>query len=112
MAVKLTADDNGVRIALKVVPGASRDRVVGVLGDALKVAVSKRPEGGAANRAVIQLVAEAMRVAAARVEVVKGVTNPRKEVRVSGLTLAEGESGWMSCYANGGSASILQTFTR
>jgi len=60
MPVKLTADDSGVRIALKVVPGASRDRVMGTLGDALKVAVSKPPEGGAANRAVVQLLAAAL----------------------------------------------------
>jgi uncharacterized protein len=89
MRVKLTADDSGVQIALKVVPGASRDRIVGALGDALKVAVSKPPEGGAANRAVVQLLGKALRVPAAQVEVVKGRTNPRKEVRVSGLTLAE-----------------------
>ena len=89
MPVKLTADDSGVRIAMKVVPGASRDRVMGTLGDALKVAVSKPPEGGAANRAVVQLLAAALGVGAAQVEVVKGLTNPRKEVRVSGLTLSQ-----------------------
>ena len=87
--VMLTPTADGVRIALKVVPGASRDRVVGALGDALKVAVTKPPEGGAANRAVVQLLAKAMRVATAQVEIVKGPASPRKEVRVSGLTLLE-----------------------
>jgi len=58
---------------------------VGILGDALKVAVSKAPEGGAANRAVVKLLAGALNVAAKQVEIVKGQTNPRKEVLVRGV---------------------------
>ncbi|MGB7159268.1 MAG: DUF167 domain-containing protein [Tepidisphaeraceae bacterium] len=91
MGVKLTADDSrgGVRILLKVVPGASRDRIVGTLGDALKVAVSKPPEAGAANSAVVALLAEALGVSARQVEVVRGHGNPRKEVLVMGASLSE-----------------------
>jgi uncharacterized protein YggU (UPF0235/DUF167 family) len=62
---------------------------MGVLGEALKVAVSKPPEGGAANRAVVQLLADALGVPAAHVEVVKGLTNPRKEVIVRGMPLED-----------------------
>ena len=32
--------DGGIEFGVKVVPGSSRDRVLGVLGDLLKVAVS------------------------------------------------------------------------
>ncbi|KKK79180.1 hypothetical protein LCGC14_2836110, partial [marine sediment metagenome] len=39
-------------IAVKAVPGASRDRVVGVLGDCLKVATSQPAEKGKANKAI------------------------------------------------------------
>ena len=42
----------GVRFPLKVVPGSSRDRIVGLLGDALKIAVSKPPADGAANKVI------------------------------------------------------------
>jgi uncharacterized protein len=90
VAVKLMVDDSGgVRLALKVVPGASRDRIVGLLGDTLKVAVSKPPEGGAANKAVVALLADALKVPARQIEVVKGHTNPRKEVLVTGISIAE-----------------------
>ena len=73
---------------LSVVPGAKRDRIVGELGDALKVAVSKPPEDGAANRAVVELLAAALGVSAAQVEIVRGHSNPRKEALVRGITAA------------------------
>jgi uncharacterized protein (TIGR00251 family) len=85
--VKLTAQPDGVRLAIKVVPGASRDRIVGAYGDALKVAVSKPPEGGAANKAVISLLAETLGVPPAHVQIVRGQTSPRKDVLIAGLPL-------------------------
>src|SRR6476620_2636829 len=44
---------------VKVVPGASRDRVVGRYGDGVKVQVSAPPEGGKANKAAIEVNARA-----------------------------------------------------
>jgi hypothetical protein len=91
MPLQLTNDPaaGGVRMALKVVPGASRDRIVGVLGDALKIAVSKPPEGGAANKAVIQLLARHLGLPAASITITRGHANARKEVLVIGMTSEE-----------------------
>jgi len=74
---------------LKVVPGAKRERIVGELGDALKVAVSKPPEAGAANRAVVDLLAAALGVPAGHVEIVRGHGHARKEVLVRRMTAKE-----------------------
>ena len=76
-------------MALKVVPGASRDRIVGVLGDALKIAVSKPPTDGAANKAVIQLLAAHLGLPATSITITRGHANPRKEVLIAGLTLEQ-----------------------
>ncbi len=89
MPLRLTPTPAGVRFAIKVVPGASRDRVVGLLGDALKVAVSKPPSGGAANAAVIALLATALGVRESQIAIVSGHTNPRKEIEVSGVTVEQ-----------------------
>jgi hypothetical protein len=40
------------RLRIKVVPGSSRDEVVGWLGDALKIKVTAPPQKGRANEAV------------------------------------------------------------
>ncbi len=91
MPIQLTNDPaaGGVRLALKVVPGASRDRIVGVLGDALKIAVSKPPADGAANKAVIQLLARHLALPAAAITITRGHANPRKEVLITAITLEE-----------------------
>ncbi len=74
---------------VKVVPGASRDRVVGLLGDRLKIAVSAPAEKGKANKAVCAALAEALGVSPRSVEVVSGPTQPRKTLGIEGLTPAQ-----------------------
>ncbi len=73
------------RLKVKVVPGASRTRVVGWLGDALKVRVSAPPEKGKANAAVAAVVAEALGLPAGSVAVVSGKSSPRKQLEIRGL---------------------------
>jgi hypothetical protein len=77
--------DAGCRIAVKVVPGASRDRIAGPLGERLKVQVRQAPEQGKANRAVCDLVASALGVKRADVAVLRGRTRPEKDLAVRGV---------------------------
>jgi len=79
----------GTVLAVKVVPGSSRERIVGRLGERLKVAVRKPPEKGAANKAVCDLIASAMGVRATDVEVLRGQVRPEKELLVRGLSPEE-----------------------
>ena len=74
---------------VKVVPGSSRDRVAGRYGDGIKVQVSAPPEGGKANKAVIEVIAAALGVRAQQVQIVKGQTKARKVVEISGMELAD-----------------------
>jgi uncharacterized protein (TIGR00251 family) len=76
-------------INVKVVPGASRDRVAGRYGDGIKVQVSAPAEGGKANEAVVRVIAEALGVKRQQVQIVKGRTQPRKVAEVSGVEQAE-----------------------
>ena len=88
--IRAVGDD--VEIRVKVVPGASGDRIVGPLGDALKVRVSAPPERGKANAAVASLLADALGVSAKSVSVVSGMTSPRKVVLVSSCTVEHAEA--------------------
>lgn len=69
-----------LELRLKVVPGASRTTLGGALGDRLKVRVAEPPEGGKANRAVLDLLSSWF--AGASVELVSGHGTPLKTVRV------------------------------
>lgn len=90
--MRLTPLADGFAIAVKVVPGASRERVLGAYGDGIRVAVTAPPEGGAANKAVVDLLAETLGVSRGQVSIVRGHANPRKELAISGLTADEIES--------------------
>jgi uncharacterized protein (TIGR00251 family) len=65
-----------------VVPGASRDRVVGLHGDAVKVQVAVPPEGGRANLATVDVVARWADVPSGAVSLVRGQRSRRKQLRL------------------------------
>ncbi len=76
----------GSVIAVKVVPGASRDKLAGALGDALKVTTAAPPEKGKANQAVANTLAKALGLTRRDVHLQAGPTSPRKEFLVEGLS--------------------------
>ena len=78
-----------VTLNVKVVPGASRDRVAGRYGDGVKVQTSAPPEGGKANAAVALILAQFLGVKASQVVLISAPANPRKQFRISGLSAAE-----------------------
>lgn len=71
-----------MRLSLKVVPKSSRDRIVGWVGDRLKVQVTAAPERGKANDAVIDVLAEGLGVPRSALRIVSGETSPLKTVEV------------------------------
>jgi uncharacterized protein (TIGR00251 family) len=73
------------RLGLKVVPGSSRDEVVGWLGDSFKVKVKAPPEKGRANEAVVALLADRLGIKASSIAVVSGHRSPAKVVAVEGM---------------------------
>lgn len=82
----LTDGPDGVVVAVKAVPNASRDRIVGVLGDCLKVTVSAPAEKGKANKAIAKLLASTLGLSQRDVTLTAGATNPRKEFRLGGVS--------------------------
>ena len=77
--------DDGLRIPLRVRPGASHPSVGGRYGpDTLVVAVAARAVDGAANRAVVDALAAAFGVRRGDVELVVGGASRSKVARISG----------------------------
>jgi uncharacterized protein (TIGR00251 family) len=86
-AVEIIPRADGIELTVKVVPGASRTKVAGVWGNALKLAVAAPPEGGKANAAVTELLAKTLGVKKGAVEIVSGHGQPVKRVAVTGITV-------------------------
>jgi uncharacterized protein (TIGR00251 family) len=75
-----------VRFDVHVQPRASRSEVVGVKDGALRVRLAAPPVEGAANDALIELLADVLHVAKRDVRIILGSRSRRKVVEVDGVT--------------------------
>ena len=75
-----------VRVSVHVQPRASRSEIVGLHGTALKVRLQAPPVDGAANEALVTLLAKRLGVARRAVRVVAGASSRAKTVEVDGIT--------------------------
>lgn len=85
----IVAAGAGTRLRLRVQTRASRDEVAGVAGDALRVRLTAPPVDGAANEALVRLLAERLDVSRGSIALVSGHTGRNKVVEVSGLSPEE-----------------------
>lgn len=82
----VTDRDGGVCFEVRVLPRARRDAVVGVHDGALKVALTAPPVEGAANRALVALLAKRFGVPKRSVHILRGATGRSKTLRIDGIT--------------------------
>lgn len=85
MTLRIQRTASGVRINIRVQPRASRAEVGGVHGDALKVRVTAPAIEGAANAAVIELLAATFGVSRRAVTLVSGAGSRSKIVEIEGV---------------------------
>ena len=94
-----------VRISVRLQQGASRDEVAGwqesgqpsqskcnEIALALRVRVRAAPVDGAANTALVQLLAKRLGVAKSRVSLVSGATARNKVVEIEGISTSEAKN--------------------
>ena len=87
-ALTLTRRDRGVRFSVHVQPRAARTEVRGVHNGALRVRVQAPPVDGAANAALVELLADSLGVPRRSVRVVSGETARLKVVDIEGVDAA------------------------
>ena len=79
------------RLLVRVQPGGRRNAFSGWFGDLPKVTVSAPPVEGAANEAVVAVVAAALGLRARAVRLISGHTSRTKVLEIDGLDGAEVE---------------------
>jgi uncharacterized protein YggU (UPF0235/DUF167 family) len=80
-ALRALIDERG-RLAVRATPGA-RSETITITGTSVGVKVRAKPQDGAANTAVIRLVARALDLAPSRVELLRGATSREKQLRIA-----------------------------
>jgi uncharacterized protein (TIGR00251 family) len=83
--VPVNESAKGITFAVKVHPRARKNAITGVVGEALKVALTAPPVDGKANQAVIEFFADLFAIPRSSVTIASGETNRNKIVRISGL---------------------------
>jgi uncharacterized protein (TIGR00251 family) len=86
MPVRVHEANGRVRFSVRVQPRASRSKVVGNYGDALKVRLSAPPVDGAANDELVKFLADVFAVARRDVRILAGESSRSKIVEIEGIT--------------------------
>lgn len=82
----VTTQPDGVLLAIKLQPRASKNEIGEPLGDELRIKVTAPPVDSAANEALLRLLAETLDCPRSKVELVRGQTSRHKLVKIYGLT--------------------------
>ncbi len=79
---------DGVLLAVRVIPRARKTALAGVRDHALLVRLAAPPVDGAANEALVEFLADCLRVPRRAVRLVSGERGRQKRVAVVGITAA------------------------
>lgn len=90
-------EKEGLRVFVKVMPGASCNKIEGVVEGAdhrtyLKVKLSQVPEDGKANAALLKYLACCWRVPISSMQLVRGQSSRFKEIFIYGASISD--VGW------------------
>jgi uncharacterized protein (TIGR00251 family) len=79
----------GVVLPVRAQPGARKNGVQGEQAGSLKVAVTAPPEDGRANKALIEVLREALKVKRSQIALLSGEASREKRFLVRGVSKAE-----------------------
>jgi len=88
MTLEITRQGDGVRFRVKVQARARREELAGIQGGVLRLRVTAPPVEGRANQAVVELLAECLRIPKSSIKIAAGGRSPVKLVEVEGLDSA------------------------
>ena len=84
--------DAGVELFVYLQPRASRNRVAGIQGEELKIALTAPPVDGAANKACCLFIAKLCKIPRSRVLLTAGQTSRHKRLVLEGAGIKQVEA--------------------
>ena len=80
-----TRSDSSLLFFLHVQPGAGRNALAGLHGDALKLRLAAPPVDGRANKAVIAFLSDLLRIPKKAVTIKSGLRSRQKRILLTGI---------------------------
>lgn len=87
--VRISEQEGGLVLPVRAQPHARKSGVQGETGGALKVAVTAPAEDGRANAALLEVLAEALKIRRSQLELIAGQTSRDKRFLIRGLSRAD-----------------------
>ena len=84
---KITGND--IIIKVKIVPGSSKNKIVGAYNDALKITITAPPVEGKANKKCIAYLAKCFDIAKSKIEIISGQTSKDKLIKIYDINQKE-----------------------
>ncbi|GMM91397.1 hypothetical protein VFDL14_00915 [Vibrio fortis] len=82
MSVAVWREEDDILLRLYIQPKASRDKIIGLHGEELKVAITAPPVDGKANAHLTKYLSKQFKVAKGLVKIEKGELGRHKQVRI------------------------------
>ncbi len=82
MSVAVWREEDDILLRLYIQPKASRDKIIGLHGEELKVAITAPPVDGKANSHLTKYLSKQFKVAKGLVKIEKGELGRHKQVRI------------------------------
>ncbi|MCH9021482.1 MAG: DUF167 domain-containing protein [Planctomycetes bacterium] len=97
MHLVITEKDGGVSFGIKVIAGSSRSRIVGLLGEVLKVTVAREAQKGKANAELMRLLAKGLSRSKSEITIEAGLREAKKIVPITNMSRNEllEQFGWL-----------------
>lgn len=80
---------NDIIIKVKIVPGSSKNKIIGAYNDALKISIAAPPVEGKANKKCITYLAKYFDVAKSKIEIISGQTSKNKLIKIYDISPKE-----------------------
>ena len=80
---------NDIIIKVKIVPGSSKNKIIGAYNDALKISIATPPVEGKANKKCIAYLAKYFDVAKSKIEIISGQTSKNKLIKIYDISPKE-----------------------
>lgn len=73
---------NDIIIKVKIIPGSSKNKIVGMYNNALKIAVTAPPVEGKANKKCISYLSKHFDIAKSKIEILSGKNSRNKLIKI------------------------------
>lgn len=82
----ISLKENYILLKIQVIPGAKKNEITGIIGDAevrLKIKINALPEDGKANKEIIAFLSKTLKISKGSFEILRGEQSRQKDIILS-----------------------------